>query len=189
MSRAWVQEFHRTRGNSSTLEGYTEAFTLGPRVKQWLHRSLDQTYLRELDDLQGKQGLSMVGNDMCDGGPREHSLVWALPEVATLVLRPGPSQQLAGSSARAPQAKQATGWENSPIHQWIGHLKLLWGHSHLQTYLLTCHATRGRRPSSNHQREAPVLPTRKPAKDPGPNSHTREQTQEERGTTLLQTEK
>ena len=46
IGKAWVQKLHRTEGNrDSTLRGLTQAFTLGPRAKQWPYRSLSQTYL------------------------------------------------------------------------------------------------------------------------------------------------
>ena len=45
--RAWVQELHRTGGTKTPrVEGtHKVSYTLGHRVKQWLHWSLDQTYL------------------------------------------------------------------------------------------------------------------------------------------------
>ena len=47
--------------------------------------------------------------DTSGRGPREYSLVTALPEVSTLALRLYPTQQPAGSSARTPQATKPAG--------------------------------------------------------------------------------
>ena len=112
------------------LEGaHKVSRALGPRAKQWIHRSLSQTYLQVLEVLLGRQGSAMAhcgGKDTVGGGPREYSSVWILSEVAILASRPGPTQHTAGSSAGMAQAKQPTGWEHSPTHQKTGCLKLSW---------------------------------------------------------------
>ena len=135
-SGAWVQELNGTGGNrDSTLGGRTQGFThTVTREKQWLHRTLGQTYLQIVEGLLRKQGLAVahcVGKDTGGGGPREYSLMWALLEVTTLASRPGPTQHPAASSAGTPQPKQRTGWEHSPIHQQTGCLKSSWVHSYL----------------------------------------------------------
>ena len=76
-------------------------------TNQWLHRSLGQTYWWVLEDLLVRQK-SVVGHwgkDTGGRGSREHSSVWALPEVTILALRTGPAQQPTGPSAGMPQAK------------------------------------------------------------------------------------
>ena len=61
-SGAYTQELHRTGGNGdSTLERRTQAFVcLGPRTKQRLHRNLGQTCLWFLEDLLGKQWVTVA---------------------------------------------------------------------------------------------------------------------------------
>ena len=56
-----------------------------PGQKQWLHRSLGQTYLWVLEGLLGRQGWAMVhcGDKKTRGrGTREYSSVWVLLGVA-----------------------------------------------------------------------------------------------------------
>ena len=105
---------------------------LGPRAKQWLHRSLGQTYLQVLKGLLRRWRSTAThheGKDPGGRGPSEYSLAWTLLEVTILALRPGLTQQPAGSSAGMPEAKQPTGWEHSSTHQQTGCLNLSWSHS------------------------------------------------------------
>ena len=106
------------------LEGaHKVSCALGPTAKQWLHRSLGQTYLWVLESLLGRWGSALThcwGKDTGGGVPWEYSSSWALLEVAILPLRPGPTQLPAGSSAGTSQAKQPIGWEHSPTHQQTG---------------------------------------------------------------------
>ena len=135
------------------LEGaHKVSCELQPRAKQWLHRSLGQTYLWVLEGLLGRQGLAVAhcsGKDTGSGGPREYFSAWVslLPEVAILVLRPGPTQQPAGSSAWTPRTKQPTRWEYSPTH-WQLPKVILSPQPPLDTPLDTALPTRGTRPSS-----------------------------------------
>ena len=95
-------------------------------TNQWLHRSLGQTYRWVLEDLLVRQKSVVAhwgGKDTGGRGSREHSSVWALPEVTILVLRTGPTQQPTGSSAGMPQAKQPTEWEHSTTHEQTGRPK------------------------------------------------------------------
>ena len=57
-NRSWLQELHRTRENrNATLGGHTESHVHWvPGKKQWLHRSLGQTYLLVLEGLLRRQG-------------------------------------------------------------------------------------------------------------------------------------
>ena len=107
---------------------------LGPWAKQWLHRSLGQTYLWVLEALLGRRGSAVAhcrGKDTGGRDAMQFSSEWAPLVVTILALRPGPTQQPEGSSAGTPQAKQPTAWEHRPTHQQTGCLKLSWTHSHL----------------------------------------------------------
>ena len=56
-SGAFVQELHETgRNGDPILERGTQAF----RAKQRLHRNLGQTWLQFLEDLLGKQGVTVA---------------------------------------------------------------------------------------------------------------------------------
>ena len=93
VSGAWVQELHRTGGNKDyTLRGHTQG-SLSSREKQWLHRNLGQTYLQVLEDLLGRQGLSV---SLCRGrtlGVAASSVLAPL-EVRILEMRPSPTHKL-----------------------------------------------------------------------------------------------
>ena len=137
--RPAVLEYRRSTGlgetKTSLLEGaHKISHALGPRAKQWLHRRLGQTYLWVLEGLLGRWGSAVAhcgGKETDARGPREYSLEWALPDVTTLALRPGPTQLPAASNAQTLQAQQPTGWEYSHTPQQTGCLKSFWAYSHL----------------------------------------------------------
>ena len=105
-----------------------------PGKKQWLHRTLVQTYLLVLM-------VSWWGTVQLWLTVRTKTLVADIlgsTHWHELSQRPSfwhqdlaPTQYTVGSSARTPQAKQPTGQEHSPTHQQTGSLKSSWGQSHL----------------------------------------------------------
>ena len=108
------------------LEGTHKASrALGPRAKQCLRKSLDQTDLQVLEGLLRRRGSGVAHcgekdtGDRGTGNIRQRELSWRPP----FWQRPGPTQQPAGSSAGTPQAKQPAKQEHSPTHQQIGCLK------------------------------------------------------------------
>ena len=56
---------------------------LGPRAKQWLHKTLGQTYLQDLEGLLGMQESAVAhcgGKNTGHRCPKEYLSAWVLPE-------------------------------------------------------------------------------------------------------------
>ena len=133
-SGAWSLELHRTgRNRSVTFGGHRQGImhirTQGK--KQWLHRSLCQTYLLVLEGLSGRQMVAVAhcrNKDIGCGGTG-YSLAWAVLDATTLMPRPSSTPQSEGGSGGISQAKQPTGQEHGPTHQQTGCLKSSWVYS------------------------------------------------------------
>ena len=91
-----AQELHGTGKNGdSTLESaHRLSCALGPRAKQRFHRNLGQTCLQFLEDLLGKQGVTMScsGGRMWRQGSWEYSSACVPLEMAILE-KSGPTHQ------------------------------------------------------------------------------------------------
>ena len=105
---------------------------LGPRTKQWLHKSWPDLP-GVLEDILRRWG-SMVTH--CE--PR--TLVAEAPGILIrvsyprgrhLALRSSPINSSAGSGPGTSQAEQPTKWEHSPSDQQTGGLQLSWANTHL----------------------------------------------------------
>ena len=106
-SRAWLQELHRTGWNKDSTLGGGFMYT-GPGPKQWLHRSLSQTYLWVFVGLPWRQASAVAHcgtRTLVVEAPwniRLHELLKA----TILALRPGTTQLPDGSNTGTPQARQ-----------------------------------------------------------------------------------
>ena len=137
------------------LEGaHKVSCTLGPRPKQWLHRSLGQTFLWVLEHLLGRWESAVArcgGKDTGGRPPREYWLAWAVPEVTILAMRLGPNQQPSGSSAGMLQAKNKQGGNTALPRANRLPKVILSQQPRINIPLDTALPTRRKRPSSTHQ--------------------------------------
>ena len=134
-SGAWSLELHRTGKNRNFTFGRyrLSMHTRTQGKRQWLHRSLCQTYLLVLEGLSGRQMVAVAhrrNKDVGCGGTG-YSLVWAVLDAPTLMPRPSFTQQSKGASCGMSQAKQPMRQEHGPTHQQTGCLKSSWVYSHL----------------------------------------------------------
>lgn len=106
---------HNWGKQTPLLEQIRSSAHQDPGKKQWLHRSLGQTYLLVLES----PGEARVAVDHCGDkdiggiGMRMCLLAWAILKADILTPRPGPTLEPIGSSSRLLQAKQLTGQEYS----------------------------------------------------------------------------
>lgn len=115
----------------STLGGCTQRSCAHwvTEQKQWLHRSLGQTYLLVLLDLLGREGAAEALCSNKTWWQTYWGTMWTQARgrhFGSLALKPCLIQQHVSSSTGIPQTKQLTGWKNSQTHQQTRCLKTSW---------------------------------------------------------------
>ena len=170
-SRLWLQDSHMT---GKQRPHCSRAQTKSCVLQDPGERSSDPTgdWTRPTTTVGGSPmevGVSS-GSSWGQGHWRQQSwkmpLVWVLLEVTI-----NPTTEPTDSRAGSPQAKQLTGREHNPTHQWIMGLKFFWAWPY-------------------PPEQDPVFPTTSPSHQEGYTSHlassTRGQTEEARRTTIPQ---
>ena len=117
-------------------------YTLGPKAKQWLHRTLSWTSLQVLEGLLGRQGWAMAHS-----GARK--IVTERPlgiffSVSSLRGHPFgtmicPHPKACRLQCWDTSVKQPTGWKHSLMYEQTGSLKSPWAHSHFTSKYTTWH--------------------------------------------------